>query len=91
MTELASVGRAPVFIPLPTAADNHQEINARIFETDHAAWVVPQGKLTGAQFADLILGLKREPSKIREVETRIQAFYRADAAEQIVKTLRGLS
>jgi UDP-N-acetylglucosamine--N-acetylmuramyl-(pentapeptide) pyrophosphoryl-undecaprenol N-acetylglucosamine transferase len=89
MTELASVGRAPVFIPLPTAADNHQEINARIYEREQAAWVVPQGKLSGQEFSALILDLKAHPEKIDEVETRIQKFYRPDSAELIVKTLRG--
>ncbi|NDG85074.1 MAG: undecaprenyldiphospho-muramoylpentapeptide beta-N-acetylglucosaminyltransferase [Proteobacteria bacterium] len=89
MTELASVGRAPVFIPLPTAADNHQEVNARLYEKDHAAWVIPQGKLTGKEFADFITGLRDDPSKISEVESRIQKFYRPDSAEVIVKTLRG--
>jgi UDP-N-acetylglucosamine--N-acetylmuramyl-(pentapeptide) pyrophosphoryl-undecaprenol N-acetylglucosamine transferase len=91
MTELASVGRAPVFIPLPTAADNHQEKNARIFEAEHAAWVVPQGGMSGAEFADLILGLKNEPSRIREVETRIRSFYQADSAGLIVRDLRGMA
>jgi UDP-N-acetylglucosamine--N-acetylmuramyl-(pentapeptide) pyrophosphoryl-undecaprenol N-acetylglucosamine transferase len=91
MTELASVGRAPIFIPLPTAADNHQEKNAKIFEVQDAAWVVPQGSMTGAHFAELILSLKNEPSRIAGVETRIRAFYRPDAAEVIVKTLRASS
>ncbi len=88
MTELASVGRAPIFIPLPTAADNHQEKNAKIFEEQDAAWVVPQGSMTGARFAELILSLKNDPSQIAGVESRIRAFYKPDAAEVIVRTLR---
>lgn len=87
MTELASVGRAPIFIPLPTAADNHQEKNAKIFESADASWVVPQGSMTGAGFADLILSLKSNPSKIASVEQRIHSFYQANAAEVIVNTL----
>ena len=38
LAELASVGRAAIFIPLPTAADNHQEKNSRIFAGENAAW-----------------------------------------------------
>ncbi len=91
MTELSSVGRAPVFIPLPTAADNHQEKNARIYEADQAAWVVPQGKLTGQEFSSLVLDLKSDPAKISGVEERIRRFYRPDSADLIVKTLRGLA
>ncbi|NDF13961.1 undecaprenyldiphospho-muramoylpentapeptide beta-N-acetylglucosaminyltransferase [bacterium] len=91
MTELASVGRAPIFIPLPTAADNHQEKNARIFEQGKAAWVVPQGSLTGEAFAARILALKADPAQIHAVEEAIRSFYRPDSAELIVKTLRGFS
>ncbi len=87
MAELASVGRAAIFIPLPTAADNHQEKNSRIFESAEAAWVVPQGSKTGQQFADFILKLKRDPSVIHEVEKRVQKFYQSDSAFQIVKDL----
>lgn len=88
MTELASVGRAPIFIPLPTAADNHQEKNARIFEQGHAGWVVPQGSLTGEAFAAMILSLKQDHAKIHEVEVSIRRFYRADSAEVMVRALR---
>ena len=87
LSELASVGRAAIFIPLPTAADNHQEKNARIFEVDQAAWVIPQGSLTGVQFAELILKLKKSPNEIEQVETRVQKFYQSDSAFQIVKGL----
>lgn len=87
LSELASVGRAAIFIPLPTAADNHQEKNARIYENEQAAWVVPQGSMSGSQFADAILDLKRNPSSIRQVETRVQKFYQSDSAFQIVRGL----
>lgn len=89
MSELASVGRAAIFIPLPTAADNHQEKNARIFEASQAAVVVPQGSMTGAQFAEKILSFQRDPSKLHEIETRVEKFYQSDSAFQIVKDLRG--
>lgn len=87
MAELASVGRAAIFIPLPTAADNHQEKNARIFESEKAAWVVPQGSLSGQQFAALILKLKQNRTEIHEVEKRVQKFYQSDSAFQIVSCL----
>jgi UDP-N-acetylglucosamine--N-acetylmuramyl-(pentapeptide) pyrophosphoryl-undecaprenol N-acetylglucosamine transferase len=85
LSELASVGRAAIFIPLPTAADNHQEKNARIFEMDQAAWVIPQASVTGAQFAERILALKQNSSEIRKVELHVQKFYQSDSAFQIVK------
>jgi len=54
---------------------------------DQAAWVIPQGSLTGVQFAELILKLKKSPNEIEQVETRVQKFYQSDSAFQIVKGL----
>lgn len=88
LSELASVGRAAIFIPLPTAADNHQEVNAKIFESQQAAWVVRQGSLEGKAFADLVLNLKAHPEKIHAVESKVTQFYRSDSAQQIVRDLR---
>lgn len=87
MSEIASVGRAAIFIPLPTAADNHQEVNARIFEKSDAALVVAQASMTGAQFAGFLLDLKRHPEKIRAMESKVQGFYRSDSAAKIVEDL----
>ncbi len=88
MTEISSVGRAAIFIPLPTAADNHQEKNALIFQKADAGMVVGQGKMTGEQFAALILKLKNEPEQIHAMEARVQKFYQNDSASQIVRGLR---
>jgi UDP-N-acetylglucosamine--N-acetylmuramyl-(pentapeptide) pyrophosphoryl-undecaprenol N-acetylglucosamine transferase len=88
MSELASVGRAAIFIPLPTAADNHQEKNARIFEHADAAVVVPQGSMTGAEFAQKIIYLKTNSDVIHAIEAKVAKFYHSDAAFQIVKDLR---
>jgi UDP-N-acetylglucosamine--N-acetylmuramyl-(pentapeptide) pyrophosphoryl-undecaprenol N-acetylglucosamine transferase len=87
LSELASVGRAAIFIPLPTAADNHQEKNARIFEKSGAALVIPQASLTGSQFAEKILSLKNDHARIHAIEEKVRPFYRGDSAEQIVKGL----
>ena len=87
LAELASVGRAASFIPLPTAADTHQEKNARIFEEAEAAWVIPQASLSGQQFAEKILNLKRDEALLHAVEKRVQKFYQSDSAFQIVKDL----
>jgi len=50
LSEIAAVGRASILIPLPTAADNHQEHNARVLSEAGAAHLFIQ---TGAQGEDL--------------------------------------
>ncbi len=88
MAELASVGRAAIFVPLPTAADNHQEKNAQIFEMAEAAQVISQGSLTGLQFAERIIYLKNNHGVIRSIETKVQSFYQSNSAQMIVKDLQ---
>ena len=87
LSELASVGRAAIFIPLPTAADNHQEKNARIFEEAGGALVIPQCSVSGAQFAEKIIALKNDHQKIHSLEDKVRPFYRSDSSELIVKDL----
>lgn len=87
LSELASVGRAAIFIPLPTAADNHQEVNARVFEKEGGAWVVRQGSLTGQDFANIILKLKNDPEQIATTSEKVKQFYKSKSAELIVRTL----
>jgi UDP-N-acetylglucosamine--N-acetylmuramyl-(pentapeptide) pyrophosphoryl-undecaprenol N-acetylglucosamine transferase len=88
LSELASVGRAAIFIPLPTAADNHQEKNARIYENGGAAQVIPQASMTGEQFAREILKFKADPGLIRAFEEKVTAFYRSDSAQMMVQDLQ---
>jgi len=90
MTEIAAVGRPAIFVPLPTAAGNHQELNARIFEKGQAALVVPQGSMSGSAFAKMILDLKQDPKRLSEMCERVHGFYQGDAALKIVQDLAQL-
>lgn len=53
VTELATVGVAAVFVPLPTAVDDHQTLNAAYLANSGAAIICPQADLT----ADFVVGL----------------------------------
>lgn len=59
MTELAHVGMPSILVPYPYAADDHQTMNARVFEDAGAAVLRPQGELDAGQLvADLTLILE---------------------------------
>jgi UDP-N-acetylglucosamine--N-acetylmuramyl-(pentapeptide) pyrophosphoryl-undecaprenol N-acetylglucosamine transferase len=87
MAEVAAVGRAAVFVPLPTAADNHQETNARVFSDAGAAFLLLQNQSTGADLAKLIRELVTNPSQIDTIETAVKKFYRPNSATDIVASL----
>ncbi|MDI1246816.1 MAG: undecaprenyldiphospho-muramoylpentapeptide beta-N-acetylglucosaminyltransferase [Rhodoferax sp.] len=59
VTELAAVGAAALFVPFPSAVDDHQTVNARFLVDQGAGWLVPQGQLTPASLADLLQNMDR--------------------------------
>ena len=54
VTELAAVGAAAVFVPFPSAVDDHQTFNARFLVDQGAGWLMPQGELTAERLAAFI-------------------------------------
>lgn len=52
VTEIAAVGAAAVFVPFPSAVDDHQTRNARFLVDQQAAWLLPQSELTAQGLAD---------------------------------------
>ncbi len=90
LSEVATVGRAAFFVPLPTAADHHQEKNARVFVNGKAGFLLPQNSTTGRQFADQVLSLMQNEEELRRVEVAVQKFAMPGAAEQLAGELRTL-
>jgi UDP-N-acetylglucosamine--N-acetylmuramyl-(pentapeptide) pyrophosphoryl-undecaprenol N-acetylglucosamine transferase len=87
LAEIAAVGRASILVPLPTAADNHQETNARVFSDAGAAFLLKQGPHAGEKLAELIRASIADTSQIDRMEHSVTSFYRPDAARQIVENL----
>jgi UDP-N-acetylglucosamine--N-acetylmuramyl-(pentapeptide) pyrophosphoryl-undecaprenol N-acetylglucosamine transferase len=87
LSEIAAVGRASILVPLPTAADNHQEKNALAFMKAGAAKILSQTKSDGQDLASLIMKLMKESTQIVEMERRVTQFYRPKAAADIVDRL----
>jgi UDP-N-acetylglucosamine--N-acetylmuramyl-(pentapeptide) pyrophosphoryl-undecaprenol N-acetylglucosamine transferase len=84
LAEVAAAGRASILIPLPTATDDHQRRNAAALVKADAAVMVEQRALTGASLAAQILALAADPSRRRELASRVRRFARPDAARVIV-------
>jgi UDP-N-acetylglucosamine--N-acetylmuramyl-(pentapeptide) pyrophosphoryl-undecaprenol N-acetylglucosamine transferase len=60
VTELAAVGAAAVFVPFPSAVDDHQTTNARFLVDAGGGWLVQQRELTPQALADLIRNTSRD-------------------------------
>lgn len=85
--EVATVGRAAVFVPLPTAADNHQEKNAQALVSAGGALLMPQKTSRGEDLARLIRELVADPARVSAMEQAVTGFSRPATAEAIVSGL----
>lgn len=59
VTEVAAAGVASLFVPLPTAIDDHQSANAAYLVDQQAAWAIAQQELSTTATGMWIAGLTR--------------------------------
>lgn len=59
VTELAAVGAAAVFVPYPSAVDDHQTTNATFLADQNGGWLVQQADLTPERLAQLLTNVDR--------------------------------
>ncbi len=60
VTELAAIGVAALFVPLPSAVDDHQTRNARFLVERGGGWLMPQAELTPERLAQFLQQATRE-------------------------------
>jgi UDP-N-acetylglucosamine--N-acetylmuramyl-(pentapeptide) pyrophosphoryl-undecaprenol N-acetylglucosamine transferase len=84
LAELALCGRAAVLVPYPYAANNHQEINARVFADAGAAMMLSARELQPAALAALVMELEGNRQRLSAMEKRARALARPEAARMIV-------
>jgi UDP-N-acetylglucosamine--N-acetylmuramyl-(pentapeptide) pyrophosphoryl-undecaprenol N-acetylglucosamine transferase len=83
VTEIAAVGAAALFVPFPSAVDDHQTGNARFLVAAGAGWQVTQRDLTPSALANLLqkterfalvsMGLKAKTMQKTEAVARMVA------------------
>lgn len=60
VAEVAAVGVAALFIPLPNAIDDHQTANARYLSECGGAWMMPQNEINPAELGQWLASLDRD-------------------------------
>jgi len=83
LSEIASVGRAAVLVPLPTATDDHQRKNAEALVRAGAADMLLQADAGGDTLAGRILGLAVDRERRNRVADAARTFAKPDAARRI--------
>jgi len=65
VTEIAAVGAAAVFVPFPSAVDDHQTHNAGFLVEQGAGWMLSQTELTPQKLATFLTGTGRDALLVR--------------------------
>ena len=89
VTEIATAGVAAVFVPLPSAVDDHQTANAKFLANIGAAKICPQASMTPESLKELLLPLmNRQLLSEMAVKARQQA--QPDATQHVVRLIQAL-
>ena len=84
LAELAAAGRPSVLVPLPGAADGHQQANAEVLADRGAAEVLPQDGLSGERLAARVLALAADDERRRRMGAAAKTLAKPRAVSIIV-------
>ena len=72
VAEILASNRPVIFIPLPTALDNHQYENARFIESNKGGWLISQTNKNISELENLIKNILLNPNKLVEASHQIK-------------------
>jgi UDP-N-acetylglucosamine--N-acetylmuramyl-(pentapeptide) pyrophosphoryl-undecaprenol N-acetylglucosamine transferase len=83
LSEMAYFGCVTILIPYPFAADDHQTLNAKIFQQASAAEVIDAESANGETVANLIEQLLAKPEQRELLSNNMRRLATKDAATEI--------
>jgi len=90
IAELIQIGLPAIFVPLPSAAEGHQEKNARVLMEAGAAEMILQKDITPATLAEKMQSLIFDEETLTQYAKNSQKFYHKNAAEKIADSVINL-
>jgi UDP-N-acetylglucosamine--N-acetylmuramyl-(pentapeptide) pyrophosphoryl-undecaprenol N-acetylglucosamine transferase len=91
LAELTLIGKPAILIPLPTAADDHQTVNARELADAGAALVLPQRQTSPAQLAETMRTLLDDAAARARMSAAARTLGRPTAHADIADALESLA
>lgn len=89
VAEIAACGKAALFVPLPTAADNHQLKNAQAMVRAGAGLVLEQKDISPSALAAEIQRLMHAPAEVARLEQAAARLASPNAVQDIAEHLLG--
>jgi UDP-N-acetylglucosamine--N-acetylmuramyl-(pentapeptide) pyrophosphoryl-undecaprenol N-acetylglucosamine transferase len=87
LAEIAALRLPSMLVPLPTAADNHQSVNAAAFVNTGAAKLLDQKKSTAQEVADALIELVENENERAKMQKALARWHAPKAAEQIAENI----
>jgi len=89
VTEIAAVGAAALFVPFPSAVDDHQTTNARFLVDAGGGWLVQQTELTPELLAELLKNTGR--AALLERAVKAKTMQKTEAVDHVVRACEELA
>jgi len=89
VTEIAAVGAAALFVPFPSAVDDHQTTNARFLVDAGGGWLVQQTELTPELLAELLKNTGR--AALLERAVKAKTMQKTEAVDVVVRACEELA
>ncbi|MDW7679315.1 MAG: undecaprenyldiphospho-muramoylpentapeptide beta-N-acetylglucosaminyltransferase [bacterium] len=87
IAELAQMGLPAILVPLPSAAEGHQEKNARVLVDANAALMILQQQLSPKRLSQTISELIFDVNRLDSLSRNCRTFYRENAAAEIADSV----
>ncbi|MAA93907.1 MULTISPECIES: undecaprenyldiphospho-muramoylpentapeptide beta-N-acetylglucosaminyltransferase [unclassified Arsukibacterium] len=88
VSEVAAVGVAAIFVPLPGAIDDHQTANARVLADQNAAVLLSQQQLQQQGVQAILSPWLTDKTSLQQIAQRASALATTDAAARIAALCR---
>ena len=87
IAEITACGIPAIFIPLPTAAGDHQRLNAQAIADTGGGIVLNQRTLTGSKLAEAIIQIINNPEKQQQMAYQSRQLGNPHAGEEIAQSI----
>ena len=91
LSELTCAGRPAILVPLPSATDDHQTVNAREMTAAGGARTIDQRNFTPVELAKQMQRLGLDPSALQNAAARARSCGRPDAARDLADLVESLA
>ena len=89
VTEIAAVGAAAIYVPFPSAVDDHQTTNARFLVDAGGGWLLQQSQMTAQGLAEMLQNMQR--ATLLERAVKAKNMQKTDATAEVVAACEELA